>query len=93
MNIFFAIIGRSFNIFRAKFVLFISVYNNINFVTVYILYLIIIICNILLVFLIDRPNKYFNVYVSQKLLHHDICNIRIRIELRSKYLLNIGLKS
>jgi hypothetical protein len=50
-----------------KFVLFISVYNNINFVTVYILYLIIIICNILLVFLIYRPNKYVYVYVCLSL--------------------------
>ena len=44
---------------QAKFVLFIPVYNNINFLTVYILYLII---NILLVFLIYRPNKYVYVY-------------------------------
>jgi hypothetical protein len=42
-------------------VLFISIYNNINFVTVYILYLIIIIYNILLV--LYRPNKYVYVYV------------------------------
>ena len=51
---------------RAKFVLFISVYNNINFVTVYIPYLIIIICNILLVFITYRPNKYVCVYVYVK---------------------------